>query len=279
MNNKETLQDLNSNPFETITKNNLYFDYDRIEIFRSFLFDQNLSYSNNNYNIIDYLRPISYVENLNENFEFIASEIVANRFMKWYESDAFIKILIIWENKLFINDKRRTKANHKNELFFIDYLTYIKSLYFYIKNYKELKINNIRNFRYFYYFLNQIEEYIISGVSQFEPMYKSDLLELIYKWFQDNLRDVVTFNTPTDIEKLILVKYAPYFHHTTNNSLIHCETNLYTYELLFFDEQTFNIMYTRFKDIDDLQEFEDEIGQFCENSLGLIDDLKNLNPF
>ncbi|NBW22829.1 MAG: hypothetical protein EBR82_84275, partial [Caulobacteraceae bacterium] len=196
MNNKETLQDLNSNPFETITKNNLYFDYDRIEIFRSFLFDQNLSYSNNNYNIIDYLRPISYVENLSENFEFKASETVANRFMKWYESDAFIKILIIWENKLFINDKRRTKiliiwenklfindkrrtkANHKNELFFIDYLTYIKSLYFYIKNYKELKINNIRNFRYFYYFLNQIEEYIVAGISQFEPMYKSDLLEL-----------------------------------------------------------------------------------------------------
>ena len=279
MNNNETMPDLSSNPFETIVKNNQIFDYDRIERIRNFLFDENPTYENNNPQIIDYYRPISYCENYNDNFYFEATETVTNRFIKWYESLAFAKILIIWENNFFTNSIRSIKTNHKNELFLIDYLSRLKRLYFWSKEFKDIKIRHIRDFRCFYYFMNQIEEYIISGVNQTEPMYKSDLLELIYKWFQDNLSDVITFNTPTDIEKLIMVNYAPYFHTTTNNSLVHSKTNLFTYELLFFDQETFNIMYSRFKDIDDLQEFEDEIGQFCENALGLIDDLKNLNPF
>lgn len=244
------------------------YDVNRIYTIREFLFDESEYTKLNSHAVLDrYRPPLLDIED----FDFTTSEIVKDRFVNWYRSNAFAKILIDFEDT-YIKNVHNIRRAHENQAFYMDYLSRLKIIYFNAVRRGKIQIDNTLDFKYFYLFLNQIEAFVIYGVKQTAPMFKSDLLEKIEKWFKENLSDTVELDTFQDLEKLIIVKFAEYSYSSTRNtSLISTSerTNLYTFELLLFDQDTFKIMYSQFKDLDDLQEFEDQIEDFCGDCLDM----------
>jgi hypothetical protein len=241
------------------------YDLDRLDCIRQFLFDASDYALLNSHSVLDRYRPPLYST---DDFLFETTEKVKDRFIYWYRSLAFAKILLEFE-KSYIKDISNLKLAYEHQAFYMDYLTRLKIIYFNSIHENKIRITTDQDFKVFYLFLNQIEAYIIRGVNQTEPMFKSDLQGKIEKWFYDNMNDTCEISNFSDIDKLLIVNFAPYYYNTKNNSLVHCNdlSNLYTFELLMFDQDTFNLMYSRFKDLDDLQVFEDQIGDFCENPL------------
>ena len=241
------------------------YDLDRMDQVREFLFNDSEYSLLNSHTVLDRYRPPGYNT---ADFVFVGSEIVKQRFVYWFRSLAFSKILLDFE-KSYLKDITNIRTRYEHQAFYMDYLTRLKKIYFNTLSQDKIVISDSYDFKVYYLFLNQIEAYIIKGVNQTEPMFKSDLQEKLTKWFYNEMNDTVDISNFSDIEKLLIINFAPYYYNTQNNSLVHCKdlSNLYTFELLMFDQETFNLMYSKFKDLDDLQAFEDVIGEFCENPL------------
>lgn len=259
------MNDQDQDQAQSINQDLKVYDLDRMDQVREFLFDESDYATLNSHSVLDRYRPPLYNTN---DFLFETTEKVKDRFVYWYRSLSFAKILIMFE-KSYIKDITNLRRAYENQAFYMDYLTRLKIIYFNAVRLNKIMIRNDQDFYVYYLFLNQIEAYIINGVNQTEPMYKSDLQEKLEKWFYENMNDTCEISNFSDIDKLLIINFAPYYYNTKNNSLVHCNdlSNLYTFELLMFDQDTFNLMYSRFQDLDDLQTFEDQIGEFCENPL------------